>query len=136
MVRETRETHVEVEVNLDGEGRFEVDVEPAFLKHMLETLAKHGLLDLKLKASGDLAHHVVEDTALTLGEAFDKAAATQPTQIGGSAINVLATPMLVCWRANKDNETPRNGPEKAPPIIPQNAFGFVTTLLMVFLNSC
>ena len=60
-------------MNLDGEGRFEVDVEPAFLKHMLETLAKHGLLDLKLKASGDLAHHVVEDTALTLGEALDKA---------------------------------------------------------------
>ena len=73
VVRETRETRVEVEVDLDGEGGFDVEVEPLFLKHMLETLARHGLLDLKLRARGDLPHHVVEDAALTLGEAIDKA---------------------------------------------------------------
>jgi imidazoleglycerol-phosphate dehydratase len=73
LVRETRETKVEVSLDLDGEGRFEVEVEPSFLKHMLETLARHSLIDLKLRASGDLPHHVVEDSALALGEAMDKA---------------------------------------------------------------
>jgi len=73
VVRETKETRVEVEVDLDGEGEFEVEVEPAFLKHMLETLALHGSMSLKLKAQGDLPHHVVEDTALALGEAIDRA---------------------------------------------------------------
>lgn len=73
LVRETRETRVEVSLDLDGEGRFEVEVEPSFLKHMLETLARHSLIDLKLRASGDLPHHVVEDSALALGEAMDKA---------------------------------------------------------------
>lgn len=73
VVRETKETRVEVEVDLDGEGEFEVDVEPRFLKHMLETLALHGSMNLRLKARGDLQHHVVEDVALALGEAVDKA---------------------------------------------------------------
>ncbi|MCX8205000.1 MAG: imidazoleglycerol-phosphate dehydratase [Candidatus Nezhaarchaeota archaeon] len=73
MVRETREARVEVEVDLDGEGRYDVSVEPRFLKHMLETLARHSLIDLKVRAAGDLAHHVVEDVALALGEAVDRA---------------------------------------------------------------
>lgn len=73
VVRETRETRVEVGLDLDGEGRFEVEVEPSFLKHMLETLARHSLIDLRLRARGDLPHHVVEDSALTLGEAIDRA---------------------------------------------------------------
>jgi len=62
-----------VEVNLDGEGLFEVSVKPLFLKHMLETLAKHSLIDLRIEAEGDLEHHVVEDVALTLGKAIDEA---------------------------------------------------------------
>ncbi|RLF11213.1 MAG: imidazoleglycerol-phosphate dehydratase, partial [Thermoprotei archaeon] len=49
----------------------------SFLKHMLETLSKHSLIDLKVKAQGDLAHHVVEDVALTIGKALDEALGTR-----------------------------------------------------------
>lgn len=73
VVRETKETRVEVEVDLDGEGRCEASVEPSFLRHMLETLARHSLIDVRVRASGDLGHHVVEDVALALGEAVDRA---------------------------------------------------------------
>ena len=68
---------MEVEVDLDGAGNYEVDVKPSFLKHMLETLSKHSLIDLKVKAQGDLAHHVVEDVALTIGKALDEALGTR-----------------------------------------------------------
>ena len=74
--RVTRESDVEVEVNLDGEGSYEVSTGIGFLDHMLESFAKHGLLDLRIKASGDLlvdTHHTVEDVGITLGSAIRKA---------------------------------------------------------------
>ena len=74
--RVTRESDVEVEVNLDGEGSYEVSTGIGFLDHMLESFAKHGLLDLRIKASGDLVvdtHHTVEDVGITLGSAIRKA---------------------------------------------------------------
>jgi len=64
---------VVVEANLDGEGRGDVDTGVRYLDHMLKTLAKHSLIDLKVKASGDLRHHIVEDVALALGESVSKA---------------------------------------------------------------
>lgn len=74
--RETRETRIEVEVNLDGTGQYEIGSGLPFLNHMLELFAKHALIDLRLKAGGDLAvdyHHTVEDIGLCLGSAFDEA---------------------------------------------------------------
>lgn len=71
--RKTLETSVKVEVNLDGEGRCEAETGIKYLDHMINTLSKHSLIDMKVKASGDLKHHVVEDTAITLGEALSKA---------------------------------------------------------------
>ncbi len=71
--RETRETNVKVEVNIDGEGLHEVDTGIHFLNHLLGSLALHGLIDLKVQATGDLKvddHHVVEDVAITLGQAL------------------------------------------------------------------
>ena len=73
MRRKTRETEVHVKLNLYGIGEVEVDVEPRFLKHMVETLARHAGFDLYLRARGDLRHHVVEDVAVCLGEALNKA---------------------------------------------------------------
>ncbi|HEY4700081.1 MAG TPA: imidazoleglycerol-phosphate dehydratase HisB [Nitrososphaerales archaeon] len=70
--RKTLETTITIEVNLDGGGRCESDTGIRYLDHMLNTLAKHSLIDLKVKATGDLKHHVVEDTAITLGEAISK----------------------------------------------------------------
>lgn len=68
--RETRETRVELELALRGSGRASLDVELFFLRHMLETLAVHARLDLKLNARGDDEHHLVEDVALALGAAL------------------------------------------------------------------
>jgi imidazoleglycerol-phosphate dehydratase/histidinol-phosphatase len=71
--RYTSETRISVELSLDGEGRAEVDTGLGFFDHMLEQIGRHGGLDLKVKAEGDLhvdEHHTVEDTAITLGEAF------------------------------------------------------------------
>jgi imidazoleglycerol-phosphate dehydratase len=74
--RNTLETQVSVKLNLDGkgEGRFSTGV--PFLEHMLDQVARHGLIDLEVNAKGDLhidAHHTVEDIGITLGQAFDKA---------------------------------------------------------------
>ncbi len=74
--RKTRETRIQVRLNLDGAGRAEIDTGLPFLNHMLELLARHALIDLALRARGDLAvddHHTVEDIGLSLGTAFDRA---------------------------------------------------------------
>ncbi|MEM4190102.1 MAG: imidazoleglycerol-phosphate dehydratase HisB [Candidatus Caldarchaeum sp.] len=71
--RVTAETRVEAEVNLDGSGLCSVSTGYRFLDHMVTTLSKHSLIDMKVSASGDLRHHVVEDTAIVLGLALDKA---------------------------------------------------------------
>lgn len=71
--RETKETRIAVELNLDGNGRAEFKLGIPFLEHMLDQVARHGMLDLKIEAAGDLeidAHHTVEDTGITLGQAF------------------------------------------------------------------
>ena len=74
--RETSESKVLVELNIDGEGRAEISTGVGFYDHMLSALAKHALLDLHVNTVGDLeidAHHTVEDTAIALGEAFRRA---------------------------------------------------------------
>ena len=74
--RETRETTVSVELSLDGSGRYQVSTGIGMLDHMLEQLAKHGLLDLTVDATGDIdrdPHHLVEDVGLVLGQALDRA---------------------------------------------------------------
>ena len=72
--RKTAETHVEVELDLDGSGRCDVETGFLFLDHMLKTLAFHGSFDLSAKVvEGDLEHHMVEDVGLALGEALSKA---------------------------------------------------------------
>ncbi|MGI8597916.1 MAG: bifunctional histidinol-phosphatase/imidazoleglycerol-phosphate dehydratase HisB [Chitinophagaceae bacterium] len=74
--RETSETSIEVEVNLDGTGEAKIETGLGFFDHMLHQVAKHGMIDLKIIAKGDLhidEHHTIEDTAITLGEAFAQA---------------------------------------------------------------
>ncbi|MFO1464086.1 MAG: imidazoleglycerol-phosphate dehydratase HisB [bacterium] len=76
IVRNTKETQITVELNVDGSGKYQVDTPIPFLNHMLEAFAKHGVFDLKVKAKGDTHidfHHTVEDVGITLGEAFTKA---------------------------------------------------------------
>ncbi len=74
--RVTSEVKVKVDINLDGEGLFEIDTGIPFFNHMLSQFAKHGYFDLKISALGDLDvdfHHTVEDVGLALGDAFQKA---------------------------------------------------------------
>lgn len=74
--RKTGETDIQVEINLDGQGKTEISTGIGFMDHMLEQIAVHGLIDLRLMAQGDLdidPHHTVEDIALALGEAINQA---------------------------------------------------------------
>jgi imidazoleglycerol-phosphate dehydratase len=74
--RKTLETQIQVTVNLDGSGECQFDTGIPFLEHMMDQIARHGLIDLDIQAKGDLhidAHHTVEDIGITLGQAFTKA---------------------------------------------------------------
>lgn len=74
--RQTKETDVSCELNLDGVGKYEIDTGIGFLDHMLSHLSKHGKVDMVIKAKGDLnvdAHHTVEDIAICLGECLAEA---------------------------------------------------------------
>jgi imidazoleglycerol-phosphate dehydratase len=71
--RKTRETEVRVKVNLDSEGKANVNTGVSFLDHMLTSLATHSLIDINATVKGDLRHHAVEDLAICLGEALNKA---------------------------------------------------------------
>ena len=74
--RKTSEVEVSVDINLDGKGKYDIETGIPFFNHMLSQFAKHGYLDLKLKAKGDIEidyHHTVEDVGLALGEAILKA---------------------------------------------------------------
>ncbi len=76
--RDTLETRIEVDLTLDGSGKAHLDTGVPFLEHMLDQVTRHGLLDLRIIAKGDLridAHHTVEDIGITLGQAFDLALA-------------------------------------------------------------
>ena len=75
--RKTKETEVKVKVNLDGEGKVAVATGVPFLDHMLTSLATHSLIDISASVRGDLVHHMVEDLALGLGEALNKALGTR-----------------------------------------------------------
>ena len=74
--RKTKETNISVEVNIDGTGQYDIKTGIGFLDHMLEQLSKHSLIDLKIKAAGDLhidLHHTTEDSGIAIGEAILKA---------------------------------------------------------------
>jgi len=85
--RKTKETEVKVKVNLDGEGKANVSTSVPFLDHMLTSLATHSLIDIDASVKGDLVHHSVEDLALGLGEALNKALGGREgiTRFGNSA---------------------------------------------------
>ena len=74
--RKTKETSINVEVNIDGKGKYQIDTGIGFLDHMLEQLSKHSLIDLNVKAKGDThidLHHTTEDVGIAIGECIKKA---------------------------------------------------------------
>jgi imidazoleglycerol-phosphate dehydratase len=102
VTRETRETQITLQLALDGSGQADIATGLGFLDHMLGHVALHGLFDLSLRASGDLhvdPHHTVEDVALALGAAFDKALGNRAgiVRIGSASVpmdEALATVAL------------------------------------------
>lgn len=76
VTRDTLETQISVEIDLDGKGNSDLDTGVPFLEHMIDQIARHGMIDISIKAKGDLqidAHHTVEDVGITLGQAMAKA---------------------------------------------------------------
>ena len=76
IIRKTKETDITVSLNLDGQGAYDIQTSIPFLDHMLSLFAKHGLIDLKIKAKGDIEidyHHMVEDVGICMGDALKKA---------------------------------------------------------------
>ena len=74
--RKTKETEIEVKLNIDGSGKYAIKTSVGFFTHMLESFGKHGLFDIQLNVKGDLQvdqHHTIEDTGIALGQAFSKA---------------------------------------------------------------
>jgi len=80
ITRNTNETNINIDLNLDGTGQSAIDTGIVFFDHMLDQIARHGQIDLKIKVHGDLEvdeHHTIEDTAISLGEVFNKALANK-----------------------------------------------------------
>ncbi len=76
LTRETKETKIEISINLDGSGKADINTGIGFFDHMLEGFARHGLFDLTVKAKGDLKvddHHTIEDTGIVLGQVINSA---------------------------------------------------------------
>jgi imidazoleglycerol-phosphate dehydratase len=88
--RKTRETAVSVKVNLDGEGLADANTGVSFLDHMITSLATHSLIDITARVKGDLRHHAVEDLAIGLGEALNKALGSRE---GITRFGSVAAPM-------------------------------------------
>jgi imidazoleglycerol-phosphate dehydratase len=86
--RKTKETEIEVEVEVDGSGTSDSKTGVKFLDHMLDSFATHSLIDLRVRAKGDLQHHLVEDVALALGQALSSALAERSgiTRFGNAVI--------------------------------------------------
>ena len=76
IARKTKETEIKIDLDLDGSGQYEISTGIPFFDHMLESFARHGLFDLRIAASGDIAvdlHHTIEDVGIALGQAFREA---------------------------------------------------------------
>ena len=76
IIRNTKETQIELELNLDGSGKYDIETGIPFFNHMLELFTRHGIFDLTIRAKGDIEidyHHTVEDVGIVLGQAFKQA---------------------------------------------------------------
>lgn len=78
--RKTKETDIKLRLSIDGSGHAEIETEEQFLRHMLDTLTRYGSFDLRLEATGDNDHHLVEDVAIALGTAFREALGDMPVE--------------------------------------------------------
>jgi imidazoleglycerol-phosphate dehydratase len=98
--RNTLETRITVRLNLDGTGQCRLATGVPFLDHMLDQVARHGLIDLEVEADGDLhidAHHTVEDIGITIGQALAKASATRRASAATGTPTCRSTKRFRAW---------------------------------------
>lgn len=130
--RETKETQISLELNLDGSGQYQIATGLKMLDHLLSQLAQHGRFDLKIAARGDDPHHLIEDVAICLGKAFNEALGEKRGIIRMANASVpmddaLATVAVdISGRAYTMLELPFTGNDMA---------GFPTDLIRHFLES-
>lgn len=86
VTRETTETNVEVRLAIDGSGNVECAIGDEFLRHMVETLGRYSGVDLTVTAKGDIAHHLIEDVAITIGRAYREAIGAAPIRRMANAV--------------------------------------------------
>jgi len=100
ITRKTKETQIELELNLDGSGKTSISTGIGFFDHMLNSFARHGMMDLTLKTVGDLdvdTHHTIEDTGIVMGQAIKEAAGDKKGMVRfGSAILPMDEALILC----------------------------------------
>ncbi len=94
--RKTKETTISVELNMQGSGTYDVETDNKFLTHMMETWTRYTGFDLKLRATGDLDHHLIEDVAITVGQAFKEAFAGAPCERMAYEIVPMDDVLMMC----------------------------------------
>ena len=135
--RRTSETQVQITLNLDGSGRYDVSTSVGFLDHMLRHMAVHGLLDLTVRAKGDLEidpHHTVEDVALALGTCLDQALGDRKgiVRMGHAYVPMDETLAFVALDLSGRPYAVVKGKWSTPAIGPQS---LPTTLMPHFMES-
>ena len=130
--RETKETRVSLELNLDGSGRWQISTGIKMFDHLLSQMAQHGRFDLKITASGDDQHHVAEDVAICLGKALGEALGEKRSII---RMGDAAVPMDDAIAAVAVDISGRGYTVLDLPFADNDMLGFTTDLIRHFLES-
>jgi imidazoleglycerol-phosphate dehydratase len=130
--RETKETRVSLELNLDGSGRWQISTGIKMFDHLLSQMAQHGRFDLKITASGDDQHHVAEDVAICLGKALGEALGEKRSII---RMGDAAVPMDDAIAAAAVDISGRGYTVLDLPFADNDMLGFATDLIRHFLES-
>ncbi|MDP8023647.1 MAG: imidazoleglycerol-phosphate dehydratase HisB [Nitrososphaeria archaeon] len=94
--RETKETRIYLEIEIDGNGQADIELDYPFFRHMFVTLAKFSEVDIKLVAKGDLPHHLIEDIGITLGTALDRAVNRELIKRFGYSVIPMDEALVLC----------------------------------------
>jgi len=130
--RETKETNISLELNIDGSGQYEINTGIPMLDHLLAQLARHGVFDIKLPATGDDQHHLVEDVAICMGKALNQALGEKRGIIRMADATVSMDDALVMVVVDIGG---RGYTVLDLPFSENDMFGFPTDLIRHFLES-
>jgi len=130
--RETRETNISLELNIDGSGEWEINTGIRMFDHLLAQLARHGIFNIKISATGDDQHHLVEDVAICLGKAFGEALGEKRGIVRMANATVPMDDALAMVAVDISG---RGYTVLELPFTDNDMFGFPTDLIRHFLES-